>query len=190
MYNYDDEYNWEQRPARRRKNTMATAAVVLGILSICLCSVFYVSLPCGAMAVICAILSRDSRPMTGKSRAGMICGVIGMVITVVLTVSAFRYVLTTDDGREYLQYYYRMYTGDYDFDIDDAFKELFPFLYDSEGTDPNGSEGNDSDDGSDAGTDDGTGNEGYGFDHGDSGNDAEDGGGSNSSDSNWEGGFI
>lgn len=217
MYNYDDEYNWESRPAGGRKNTMATAALVLGVLSITLCSVFYVSLPCGAIAIICAILSRDNRPMVGKSKAGIICGSIGMVITLVFTVSAFRYVLTTEDGREYLQYYYRMYTGDYDFDVDEAFEELFPFLYDSDenstsgsengsgdsatddrtnddfgngglGTDNGGSD-NGSDGSSDDGFDDGF-DDGYGNEHGGSGGSDHDSGGSNGSGSDGEGGFI
>ncbi|MCD7715846.1 MAG: hypothetical protein LUI39_05280 [Lachnospiraceae bacterium] len=208
MYNYDDEYNWESRPAGGRNNTMATAALVLGVLSITLCSVFYVSLPCGAIAIICAILSRDNRPMVGKSKAGIICGSIGMVITLVFTVSAFRYVLTTEEGREYLQYYYRMYTGDYDFDVDEAFEELFPFLYDSDENGTNGAEngngssgadgGSDngsngsSDDGFDDGFDDGYGNEpgGNGSGTQPGGDSGHDGGGSNGSGSDGEGGFI
>ncbi len=212
MYNYDDEYNWESRPAGGRKNTMATAALVLGVLSITLCSVFYVSLPCGAIAIICAILSRDNRPMVGKSRAGIICGSIGMVITLVFTISAFRYVLTTEDGREYLQYYYRMYTGDYDFDVDEAFEELFPFLYDSDESNQNSSQRSGS---GDSDTDDGSGSGSYGSGNNGAddsfGNDTDDGGegsngynggsgtqpggggsdgGSNGSGSDGEGGFI
>ncbi|MCD7832905.1 MAG: hypothetical protein LUH00_02785 [Lachnospiraceae bacterium] len=132
--NYDDEYTYESRPGRKR-GPMATAAIVLGILSITLSSIIYVALPCGAIAVICAILSRDKHSMPGRSKAGMICGMIGMVATTVITVSAFRYVLTTDEGRSYLEYYYRIYTGDYDFDLDETFEEIFPFLYGSEGSD-------------------------------------------------------
>ncbi|MCD7813770.1 MAG: hypothetical protein LUH20_06925 [Lachnospiraceae bacterium] len=132
--NYDDEYTYESRPGRKR-GPMATAAIVLGILSITLSSIIYVALPCGAIAVICAILSRDKHSMPGRSKAGMICGIIGMVATTVITVSAFRYVLTTDEGRSYLEYYYRIYTGDYDFDLDETFEEIFPFLYGSEESD-------------------------------------------------------
>ncbi|MCC8051708.1 MAG: hypothetical protein LIP10_13830 [Clostridiales bacterium] len=217
MYNYDDEYNWERRTPRSRRNTMATAALVLGVLSITLCSVFYVSLPCGAIAIICAILSRDNRAMTGKGKAGIICGIIGMVVTIFFTVSAFRYVLTTEDGREYLQYYYRMYTGDYDFDVDETFEELFPFLYDSDESDHNSTQGSGSgnsgtddgsgsgsygsgNDGSDDGSDNGTGgssdhgfgdgfDDGYGNEPGGGGSDRSNGG-SNGSGSDEEGGFI
>ncbi|MCD8396258.1 MAG: hypothetical protein LUD12_03570 [Lachnospiraceae bacterium] len=137
--NYDDEYTYESRPGRKR-GPMATAAIVLGVLSITLSSIIYVALPCGAIAVICAILSRDRNSMPGRSKAGMICGIIGMVATTVITVSAFRYVLTTDEGRSYLEYYYRIYTGDYDFDLDETFEEIFPFLYGSENSEGSGSD--------------------------------------------------
>ncbi|MCD7818568.1 MAG: hypothetical protein LUH07_05910 [Lachnospiraceae bacterium] len=144
MNGYDDEYNYEQRPARRR-SPMVTASVVLGILSIVLCSAFYIALPCGALAVICAILSRGEQPMAARSKVGMICGILGMVVSVVVTVSALRYVLTTETGRSYLEYYYQMYTGDFDFDLDEALDELFPFLDDSQ-DEPGGNSGEDSSD--------------------------------------------
>jgi len=137
--NYDDEYTYESRPGRKR-GPMATAAIVLGVLSITLSSIIYVALPCGAIAVICAILSRDRNSMPGRSKAGVICGIIGMAATTVITVSAFRYVLTTDEGRSYLEYYYRIYTGDYDFDLDETFEEIFPFLYGSENSEGSGSD--------------------------------------------------
>ncbi|MCC8068128.1 MAG: DUF4190 domain-containing protein, partial [Clostridiales bacterium] len=158
MNYYDDEYNWERRPVRGR-NTMASAAMVLGILAIALCSAFYIAFPCGALAVICAILSRDNHPMTGKSKAGMVCGIVGMVISAVLTVSAFRYVLTTEEGRSYLEYYYRMYTGDYDFDVDEALEGLFPFLSDSGENGESGSEDAGSDNGQDSREDSGSEND-------------------------------
>ncbi len=139
-YNYDDEYNWERRSVRGR-NPMATAAVTLGILSIVSCSAFYIALPCGALAIICAILSRDNRPMISKSKAGIICGIVGMIASLIVTVFSFRYILFTEEGRAYLEYYYQMYTGDLDFDIDEALGWLFPFLYDSESADSEDTQG-------------------------------------------------
>ncbi|MCD8348365.1 MAG: hypothetical protein LUD16_10580 [Lachnospiraceae bacterium] len=174
-HNYDDEYTYESRPGHKR-GPMATAAIVLGVLSITLSSIIYVALPCGAIAVICAILSRDRNSMPGRSKAGMICGIIGMVATTVITVSAFRYVLTTDEGRSYLEYYYRIYTGDYDFELDETLEELFPFLYSSEDSENSGSDDSlngDSDhsDGEDSGNYD-NGSDNHSNDNGDFVNDS------------------
>ncbi len=127
MNNYDNEDTYGQR-RRRKPNPMATAALIFGILSIFLCTIFYVSIPCGAVAVICAILSRDNHPLAGRGKTGMICGIIGLAVSLVMTVYAFYYVLTTETGRSYLQYYYQYYTGDTDFNVNDALEEMFPFL--------------------------------------------------------------
>jgi len=151
MPDYNDEYTYENIP-QRRKNPMSTAALALGILSITCCSVFYVALPFGAIAIICAILSRGKGQMPGKSRAGIICGSVGLIATVIITVSSVYFVLTTENGRNYLQYY-RIYSGDYDFDLDETLEEMFPFLYgsdggtDSSGQDGSGSSGSDGSDG-------------------------------------------
>lgn len=146
MPGYDDEYMYETSP-HRNKNPMSTAALALGILSITCCSIIYVSLPFGAIAIICAILSRGNGQMPGRSKAGIICGIVGLIATVSITVSSLYYVLTTDEGRDYLQYYYRIYSGDYDFDLDETLEEMFPFLYGSD---------NDTGSSKDAGSDNGS----------------------------------
>lgn len=127
---YDDYYYDPPQPGSG--NAMATAAMVLGILSIVTFSVFYVALPCGAIAIICAILSRSSHAMPGKSRAGMICGIAGAVFSLLITIYSFTYVMTSVEGRAYLEYFYQQYTGDFDFDLDETLQQIFPFLNHSE----------------------------------------------------------
>ncbi len=119
MNNYDNE---------RRSNPMATAAIVLGIISLVLSSTFYIAIPCGAIAVICAILSRDNHPMPNRAKIGVLLGIAGLVVSLILTANTFRYVLGTSEGRSMLQYYYQYYTGDSSFDVDEALDTYFPFL--------------------------------------------------------------
>lgn len=122
------EENNSEYQTQPRKNPMATAALVFGILSLVTCFIIYLSLPFGALAVIFALLSRTERPIRKKARRGLICGICGMIATVVLTVSAFYTVLTDFSMRSFLEYYLRVYTGDYNFDLDDTLEALFPFL--------------------------------------------------------------
>lgn len=122
------EENNSEYQTQPRKNPMATAALVFGILSLVTCFIIYLSLPFGALAVIFALLSRTERPIRKKARRGLICGICGMIATVVLTVSAFYTVLTDSSMRSFLEYYLRVYTGDYNFDLDDTLEALFPFL--------------------------------------------------------------
>lgn len=109
-----------------RRNPMATAAITLGFLSILSCSAFYVSLPCGALAVICAVLSRGGEPMSKKSKTGILFGVFGMILSAVVTVMAVRMVLTSPQLRSNLEYMIQMYTGDYSFDLDEELERLLP----------------------------------------------------------------
>ena len=125
---YDENtYDYEYQP-RPRRNTMATAAVVFGILSLVTSLMIYISLPCGALAVIFALLSRTEKPMRKKAKTGLICGICGMAATVIITVSAFYYVLSDSGMRSFLEYYCQMYTGDYNFDLDEMLEEMFPFI--------------------------------------------------------------
>lgn len=131
---YDDtSYEYEQHP---RRNPLATAAIILGILSLVTSMMIYISLPCGALAVILAILSRTSSPMTKKAKTGLICGFCGMAATVIITVSAFYYVLTNSDLRSLLEYYCQAYLGDYNFDLNEELSNIFPFINIFEGPSP------------------------------------------------------
>lgn len=122
------EENNSEYQTQPRKNPMATAALVFGILSLVTCFIINLSLPFGALAIIFALLSRTEPTIRKKARRGLICGICGMIATVVLTVSAFYTVLTDSSMRSFLEYYLRVYTGDYNFDLDDTLEGLFPFL--------------------------------------------------------------
>lgn len=135
---FDDMYGPSERP---RSSTMAGASLFCGIASIIFCSTFYLALPCGALAVIFAVLSRIGSGMPGRSKTGIICGCCGMAATVIVTVIAVRYALTNPQMRAYVERYIQTYTGDFDFDLEEQLGGLLPFLSD------------DSSDGADSGSD-------------------------------------
>lgn len=67
-----------------RSSGMATASFVMGILSIvftcCCCGGFIF----GSLGITFALLSRVDQTMEDRARAGLITGIIGMVLTVIL----------------------------------------------------------------------------------------------------------
>lgn len=67
-----------------RPSGMATASLVMGILSIvftcCCCGGFIF----GSLGIIFALLSRVDHTMEGRAKAGLITSIIGMVLTVIL----------------------------------------------------------------------------------------------------------
>lgn len=69
----------------KRNPAMAVAALVLGCVSIVLCTCLYISIPCGALAILFALLSRGgSLRMNGQACAGLGLGIAGLVLTIVV----------------------------------------------------------------------------------------------------------
>ena len=83
--------NQTQRP-RREKNSFATISLISGIfaiLTLC-CFAFPVAIICGVGAVCFAIISKKGQPFRGTAVAGIVLG----VIAVLLGIGEFFYVLT------------------------------------------------------------------------------------------------
>ena len=64
---------------------MELASLTLGIVAVISCACLYLSIPCGALAVIFANLSRGGRMQYGgRAQIGMILGIIAVAFTIVL----------------------------------------------------------------------------------------------------------
>ena len=98
--NWQNQYNngqppyWQNQPQRprREKNSFATISLISGIfalLTLC-CFAFPVAIICGVGAVCFAIISKKGQPFRGSAVAGIILG----VIAVLLGIGEFFYVLT------------------------------------------------------------------------------------------------
>lgn len=77
---YNNGYNEYGYPPAKPANGLAIAALVTGLISLCCCVCFYVSLPCAIAAIITAILSRKQGGMNTMAIIGLITGIIGMII--------------------------------------------------------------------------------------------------------------
>jgi hypothetical protein len=76
---------------RGRTNGRAVAAMVLGIISILTCFFWPVSLVLGILAIAIGSMARtDARrggyPGPGQAKAGIICGIAGIVLSILLIV--------------------------------------------------------------------------------------------------------
>lgn len=69
----------------RRSERMEVTAMTLGLIAILSCTCLYISIPCGALAIILASLSRGGGMTYGaRAQLGLIFGIIGVTATVVL----------------------------------------------------------------------------------------------------------
>jgi hypothetical protein len=122
-----------------RRNPMAIASIALGIAALICCTFFYISLPCAALAILCAILSRGKRKLSGKAKAGIICALVGMAATIAVTITAFHSLLTDSSVRNYVEQYIQFYLGDSSFQLDDLLGEFFPSFAGGSSTSSDGS---------------------------------------------------
>lgn len=91
--NKENEVNNVESEVNQSTNTTTTndkkgfsiAALVLGIIAIVLCCIWYVSIICGILALIFGIIGRKSSKR-GMSIAGITTGVIGIILCIVLYV--------------------------------------------------------------------------------------------------------
>ncbi len=79
----------------QKKNGMAVAALVLGIISLALFWMGLVGIICGVLAVIFGIVALnkvkadpDLAPTKGKAKGGLIMGIIGIVLGAVIWILA------------------------------------------------------------------------------------------------------
>ena len=67
-----------------QKNGKATAALVLGIISLIGICIPIAGIICGIIAIVLAVLAKKEGSTDGKQKAGMILGIIGIVISIIM----------------------------------------------------------------------------------------------------------
>jgi len=83
---YQTQYQSYQ-PAYQEKNNMATASLVMGILSLCsICCCMLLGIVFGVLGIIFAIMSKKGDRMDGQAKAGLILSIIGIAVTVLIII--------------------------------------------------------------------------------------------------------
>ena len=67
-----------------QKNGKATAALVLGIISLIGICIPIAGIICGIIAIILAVMAKKEGSTDGKQKAGMILGIIGIGISIIM----------------------------------------------------------------------------------------------------------
>ena len=114
----------KQGEVKKDRKGIAIAALILGIISLVLFCIWFVSVPCGIAAIILGILGIKSTKK-GMAIAGLITGIIGMLISIVIVISVgvgiFKAASEITNSVNYDDYYNSSYDyddSDYDYDYD------------------------------------------------------------------------
>lgn len=81
-------------------NGMATASLILGIISLVFCFAVYISIPCGVLAIIFAVLGKKKikeNPTVnygggGAATGGLITGILGILVALIIVIVAVMFV--------------------------------------------------------------------------------------------------
>lgn len=90
-----------QPPARVPGSSLATTAMIFGIISIVTALMMTVYFPfiLGSLAILFAILSKGKAPSLMKqARTGVICGIIGLAANITIIAGSFAIVLSNPDA--------------------------------------------------------------------------------------------
>lgn len=97
----NDDFAKEQK----RKNGFSIASLVLGILSIACCCFNYIPLILGILSVIFAIIDKkNNATMNGMAIAGLICGIVSIVLALISIVSSLLFPVDEEFMQEYMQF--------------------------------------------------------------------------------------
>ncbi len=92
MYGSSYQPNPNQPYRSRRSARMEAASLILGSIALLSCTCLYLAVPCGALAVIFATLSRGGMmSYTSKAQIGMILGIMALVAAIGLYASVLGY---------------------------------------------------------------------------------------------------
>lgn len=85
---FDNNTSMYQEPQQNGGKGMAIASMILGIVSIVLSCVWYISVPAAIVGIVLGVMHNKKSGKCGMTTAGIVCSAIGLVLTIVLIVLA------------------------------------------------------------------------------------------------------
>jgi heme/copper-type cytochrome/quinol oxidase subunit 2 len=87
-----------------KSNGMATASLVLGIISVVLCFIWFIGIITGILAIILAVVAKKKIKQdanlggNGAATGGLITGIIGTLISAIIVILALMFVSAVAGG--------------------------------------------------------------------------------------------
>lgn len=121
--------NVAKEETKKDRKGLAIAAMVLGIVSLVLFCIWYISLPCAILAIIFGIIAIKSSKR-GMAIAGISTGAVGAILMILLYVIVFVLIgVGTSAGVKEIIENFEDYQDDYDYHYN-SFDDLYENRYD------------------------------------------------------------
>lgn len=120
---YEPNNPYQQPMFDKRSRTMTSAALALGITSLVSCMILYISIPCGALAIIFALLSKGGEmTMSREAKRAFRLGALGIIITAVMYGITLAVIIDTYGS---LEAYLRVYLQDYGMTLEELMNGVY-----------------------------------------------------------------
>lgn len=108
----EQKNSFGQRPNTPYQNPFISASIILGVAGIATCCCIYISLVCGGLSIIFALLSKGGETkISPAARNGLITGIVAVVATITITASSFVITMKQYGGFDnMMNYYENLYT--------------------------------------------------------------------------------
>lgn len=88
----------------RRRNNLALASMIFGIFSLLTSCIPFIQFPLAVVSIVLVILSKKKQPLDGFAIAGLVMGIISVVISILMTIY-WGYFFTLMNDPEWIDMY-------------------------------------------------------------------------------------
>ncbi len=75
---------WQNGQPPRRRNNLALASMIVGIFALITCCVPFIQFPLAVTAIVLVILSKKKQPLSGFAIAGLVMGILAILLSIVM----------------------------------------------------------------------------------------------------------
>lgn len=84
--NFGWQNNQYQQPQPKQSNGMALASMIVGIFALLTCCIPFIQFPLAVIDIVLVILSKKGKPFHGFAVAGLVLGIISILISIGMTI--------------------------------------------------------------------------------------------------------
>lgn len=82
--NYQNNYQYEA--PQRETNRLAVASMIVGIFAMLTCCIPFIQFPLAVVTIVLVILSKKGKPFNGFAVAGLVLGILAVIISIGMTI--------------------------------------------------------------------------------------------------------
>ncbi len=75
---------WQNGQPPKKRNNLALASMIVGIFALITCCVPFIQFPLAVTAIVLVILSKKKQPLSGFAIAGLVMGILAILLSIVM----------------------------------------------------------------------------------------------------------